>query len=105
MKFIMKVTIPNKHGNDLLKDPKKFGNTMHELLEGVKAEAAYFTTFCGNRGGYIVVNLDDASQLPAVAEPFFFALHAEIDWFPVMTPEDLAMGLPAVEAAVKKWAK
>jgi hypothetical protein len=105
MKFIMKVTIPNKYGNDLLKDPKKFGNTMKELLAGAKAEAAYFTTFCGNRGGYIVVNMDDASQLPAIAEPFFFALHADIDWLPVMTPEDLGKGLPAVEAAVKKWGK
>jgi hypothetical protein len=104
MKFIMKVTIPNEYGNDLLKDPG-FGNKMKELLQGAKAEAAYFTTFCGDRGGYVVVNLDDASQIPAIAEPFFFALHAEIDFYPVMTPEDLAKAGPGIEAAVKKWGK
>ena len=105
MKFIMKVTIPNKYGNDLLKDPKKFGNTMQELLKEVKAEAAYFTTMCGNRGGYVIVNMDNASQLPAVAEPFFFALHAEIDFLPVMTLEDLGKAGAGMESAVKKWAK
>jgi hypothetical protein len=104
MKFIMKVTIPNEYGNDLLKDPK-FGSNMQELLAGVKAEAAYFTTFCGNRGAYVVVNMDDASQLPAIAEPFFFALHAEIDWYPVMTPADLGKAGPGIEAAVKRWGK
>jgi hypothetical protein len=105
MKFIMKVTIPNKYGNDLLKDPNKFGNTVQELLAGAKAEAAYFTTFCGSRGCYVVINMDDASQLPAIAEPFFFALHAEIDWYPVMTPADLAKAGPGIEAAVKRWGK
>ena len=105
MKFIMKVTIPNKYGNDLLRDPHKFGSTMQELLAGAKAEAAYFTTFCGNRGAYVVVNMDDASQMPAIAEPFFFALHAEIDWYPVMTPADLGKAGPGIEAAVKRWGK
>lgn len=104
MKFIMKVTIPNEYGNDLLKDPG-FGKKMQDLLKDAKAEAAYFTTFCGDRGAYVVVNLDDASQIPAVAEPFFFALHAEIDFYPVMTPEDLGKAGPAIEAAVKKWGK
>jgi hypothetical protein len=89
-------------GNDLLKDPE-FGKKMHELLTEVKAEAAYFTTICGSRGAFVVVNLNDASQMPAIAEPFFLYLKAEIDWYPVMTPEDLGRAAPAIEAANKKW--
>jgi hypothetical protein len=69
----------------------------------VKAEAAYFTTICGHRGGYVIVNMDDASQIPAIAEPFFMALKAEIEFYPVMTPEDLGKGGAAIEAAGKKW--
>ena len=103
MKFIMKIKMASgEAGNDLLKDPL-FGKKMHDLLTDVKAEAAYFTTICGSRGAFVVVNLDDASQIPAVAEPFFIWLKAEIDWYPVMTPEDLGKASPAIEDAFKKW--
>jgi hypothetical protein len=103
MKFIMKVKMASgKEGNDLLKDPQ-FSKKMQDALREVKAEAAYFTTIDGARGGFVVVNVDDASQIPAVAEPFFLWLKAEIDWYPVMTPEDLGKAEPAIEAAKKKW--
>ena len=103
MKYIMKVRFPSgKDGNDVLSDPQ-FGKKMHDLLTEVKAEAAYFTTICGSRGAYVIVNMDDASQIPAIAEPFFIWLKADIDFLPVMTPEDLGKAGPAIEAAFKKW--
>lgn len=103
MKYIMKVKMASgESGNDLLKDPL-FGKKMHDLLAEVKAEAAYFTTVCGNRGAYVIVNIDDASQIPAISEPFFHWLKAEIDFYPVMTPEDLGKAGPAIDTAVKKW--
>ena len=103
MKYLMKVKLASgDSGNDLLKDPQ-FGQKMQELLSEVKAEAAYFTTVCGNRGCYVVVDIDDASQIPAIAEPFYLWLKAEIDFYPVMTPEDLAIAGPAIASAVNKW--
>jgi hypothetical protein len=56
-------------GNNLLKDPW-FGKKMQDLLKEVKAEAAYFTTICGNRGGYVIINMNDASQIPAIEAAF-----------------------------------
>jgi hypothetical protein len=103
MKYIMRVKMASgDEGNKLLKDPQ-FGKKMQDLLTEIKAEAAYFSTICGDRGGYIIVNMDDASQMPAIAEPFFFWLKAEIEFFPVMTPQDLGKAGPAIEAAAKKW--
>jgi len=103
MKYIMKLKLPTgEEGNKLLKDPD-FGKKMQKLLSNVKAEAAYFTTICGHRGGYIVINMDDASQIPAISEPFFLWLKAEIDFYPVMTPEDLGKAGPAIGNAVKEW--
>lgn len=102
MRFIMKVRMPNETANDQLGDPE-FGKKMHDLLAEIKAEAAYFTTFDGARGCYVVVNLTDASQMPAFAEPFFVWLNADVDWFPVMTPEDLGKAGPSIAAAFKKW--
>jgi hypothetical protein len=102
MKYIMKVRIPNEYGNEKIRDPK-FGLKMKEILAEVKTEAAYFTTIGGCRGCYAVVNMDDASQIPAIAEPFFSWLHADIDFLPVMTIEDLGKAGHAIEAANKKW--
>jgi hypothetical protein len=38
-------------------------------MEELQPEAAYFTDVDGARGGYFIVNMDDASELPAKAEP------------------------------------
>ncbi len=89
-------------GNEALKDPQ-FGQKMHELLADIKAESAYFTTICGQRADFIIVNINVPSEIPAISEPFFLWLEADIDYLPVMTPEDLAKAGPAIDAAVKKW--
>jgi hypothetical protein len=47
--------------------------------------------------------MDDASQIPAMAEPLFLGLGATIQVHPVMTPEDLAKGTPAIEQAAQKY--
>lgn len=60
------------------------------ILDEIKPEAAYFTSQDGHRGGIIVVDLDKASDIPRLAEPFFLELNAEVELHPVMTPEDLA---------------
>ena len=102
MKYIMKMRMSIDKGNEAIKDPQ-FGHKMNELLAEIKAEAAYFTTICGQRGAYIIVNLNDASEIPAIAEPFFLWFNAEVDFHPVMRPEDLAKAGPSIGAAVQKW--
>jgi hypothetical protein len=104
MKYIMKISMPTEKGNEKIKDPQ-FGKIMQEILKEIKAEAAYFTTICGNRGGYIVVNMSDASQMPGIAEPFFLNFNAEVTLVPVMTPEDLGKADASIQAAVKRWGK
>ena len=89
MRFVMKVRIPVDSGNAALRDPE-FGKKMQDYLAEVKAEAAYFTSANGQRGGYIVVDMADTSQIPAIAEPLFLWLKADVEFQPVMKPEDLA---------------
>ena len=103
MRFIMKVRIPMERGNEVIKDPQ-FGQKMGKLLAEVKAEAAYFTTMNGQRGGYIVINMNDVSEIPAKAEPFLLWLNCDVEFEPVMLPEDLQRGGAGIEAAVKNWA-
>ena len=104
MKYIMKVRFPVEPGNAALSDAQ-FGHRMTELLAEIKAEAAYFTTICAQRGAYIIVNMNDASEMPAISEPFFLWLNADIEFLPVMQPGDLAKAGPSIGAAVQKYGK
>jgi hypothetical protein len=57
--------------------------------EDLQPEAAYFTDVEGTRGGFLVLDMDDSSQMPAKVEPLFLELGATLHMQPVMTPEDL----------------
>lgn len=49
------------------------------------------------------MNMQDASQIPAIAEPWMLAFNASIEMHPVMVPEDLQKAGPSIEQAVKKY--
>lgn len=55
------------------------------------------------RTGFLFLEMQDASQIPAIAEPWFLAFNASIEIHPVMVPGDLAKAGSAIEAAVKKY--
>ena len=102
MRFMITCRVPVERGNELAK-AGTLGSTIQTIMEELKPEAAYFTDVEGERGAYIVLNMDDASQIPAVAEPLFLGLGATIQVHAVMTPEDLAKAAPAIEQAAKKY--
>lgn len=102
MRHLIKFSIPIDSGNEALRN-REFGAKLQQLLKDIKAETAYFTAVDGQRGGYIVVDFDDASKIPAIAEPLFYWLKAEVEFIPVMLIDDLAKAASGIEAAVKKW--
>jgi hypothetical protein len=103
MRFLLKVNIPVETGNAAAK-AGKLGATIQSILADLKPEAVYFTDNDGQRAGYLFLNMEDASQIPAIAEPWFLAFKASIEIHPVMIPEDLARAGSAIEKAVKKYA-
>jgi hypothetical protein len=104
MRFLVKVNIPVDAGNAAAK-AGKLGETIQAILAEVKPEAAYFTDNNGQRTGFIVLDMKDASQIPAIAEPWFLAFNASIEIHPVMVPDDLAKAGPAIERAVKTYGR
>jgi hypothetical protein len=54
--------------------------------------------------GAYFLEMQEASQIPAIVEPWFLAFNARIEVHPVMVPDDLAKADSAFEAAVKKYA-
>jgi hypothetical protein len=103
MRFMLKVNIPVDTGNALAKSGK-LGSTIQTILTEQKPEAVYFTDSDGERTGYLIVDMQDASQIPALCEPWFLSFDAGIEIHPVMIPEDLAKAGAAIERAVKKYA-
>lgn len=103
MRFLVKVTLPVEAANEVIK-AGKLGAVMQSILADLKPEAAYFAEENGKRTCFVFCDLQDPSQIPAVAEPFFLAFNASVEFHPAMTPADLTKAGPAMEQAVKKYA-
>jgi len=73
------------------------------MMEDLKPEAAYFHAVDGDRGGFLVVNMQDSSQIADIAERLFFGLNAKIELVPVMTADDLRKGLSGVQATIQRY--
>ena len=102
MKFLLKVNMSVEAGNAAAK-AGKLGATIQSILADLKPEAVYFTAESGQRTAFIFLEMQDASQIPAIAEPWFLAFNASIEMYPVMVPAELIKAAPAIEQAVKKY--
>ncbi len=100
MRMLFHVKIPHEPFNTAVKDGTA-GKKMHRILDELKPEAVYFTEFQGRRGAIMIVNLDDPSKVPVIAEPWFLTFNADCEFHVVMTPEDLAKS--GLDELGKKW--
>ena len=105
MRMLLRVSIPVEAGNAAVK-AGTLGSTVEQILADLKPEAAYFfADDSGQRSGSIVFDMKDASQIPAVAEPWFLAFNAKVSLRPIMNLQDLAKGSPAIGKAAKQYGK
>jgi hypothetical protein len=88
VRILITFSMNSEKGDQLIKEGR-IGETMGSILDELQPEAAYLTDVEGTRGGFLVVNMEDASQIPAVTEPLFLQVGANVHMQPVMTPEDL----------------
>ena len=102
MRMLLKASIPVEAGNAAAKSGT-LGNNIESILAEQKPEAAYFTLDNGMRTGFIFLDIQDASQIPAILEPWFLAFNASIELTPVMNGEDLGKAGPGFGAAVEKY--
>ena len=100
MRFIMHISLPPEKFNAAARNGS-VGKIMARILDDAKPEAAYFTGKDGRRGGYLVVNLAEASDMPRLAEPWFLNFDATVEFLPVMTPEDLQKA--GLDELAKRW--
>ena len=100
MRILMNVKIPHQQFNAAAKDGSA-GPKLSRILEAIKPEAVYFTEQNGCRGALLVVDLPDASKIPALAEPWFLTFQADVEFRVAMTLEDLKKA--GLDELGKKW--
>ncbi len=101
MRMMLNVRMPHEKFNTAVKDGTA-GQKLSRILEEIKPEAVYFTEQNGQRTAILIVDLKDPSKIPALAEPWFLAFNADVEFRVAMTPEDLKKA--GLEQLGKKWA-
>ncbi|CAN7290688.1 hypothetical protein [Pararhizobium sp. LjRoot238] len=100
--MMLKVSLPVEKANAAIKDGSLV-TKIQSILADLKPEAAYFTEFDGKRTGLIFFEMKDTSEMPAVAEPWFLAFDAAVEFKAVMNGDDLERARPGIEKAVKSF--
>jgi hypothetical protein len=100
MRVLMNISFPVEAFNARLRDGSANKRIM-QALEEIKPESVYFTEHEGQRGAVIVVNMTDAAQVPALAEPWFLGFDAKVEFRIAMTPDDLKRA--GLDELRKKW--
>jgi hypothetical protein len=95
MRMLLKVQMEVEAGNRAIKDGS-LTETLDRVMGQIQPEAAYFTALDGKRTALIFFDLEDPSQIPVVAEPFFMAVDAAVEIVPAMTPDEVRAGLEQV---------
>jgi len=101
MRMIVYVSFPVEIFNAAVRDGSA-GTKMKRILDHMKPEAAYFTDRDGQRSAVLIMDLEDPSRIPAIAEPWFLLFDAAVEIHPVMGPQDLASA--GLEELGKTWA-
>lgn len=91
MRVLMTIKMDTEKANKAIADDKL--SQVMQPIERLKPEAVFFGALDGKRTGFVVFDLENTSDIPSIAEPFFQELKAEIDFTPVMSIEEVQSGL------------
>jgi hypothetical protein len=100
MRMLMHVRLSTTEFNNAIRNGSA-GKKMTQILDEVKPENVFFTEMHGQRTALLVVNVDDASKIPMLAEPWFLNFNADVELRIAMSRDDLAKA--GLDELGKKW--
>ena len=92
MRMMLKVTMATDAGNKAIVE-NKLPQIVGKFVESYKPESTYFTSENGQRCALFFFEMNDASQMPSICEPFFMGLNAKIELNPAMNLADMQAGV------------
>ena len=101
MRMLLHARIPHEEFNAAVRDGSAKAK-IKQILDETRAEAVYFTEYDGRRTAIMIINIDNPSEVPKFAEPWFLSFNADVQFHVAMTPEDLERA--GLEKLGKKWA-
>jgi hypothetical protein len=103
MLFMVKATIPNEAGNEMVRSGSAMKDLIDTIMGDVKPEAAYFSVADGQRTLFMVVNIDKGEDMVRLAEPLWLGLECDVDVYPCMSVGDFDKAGPIMGDIVPKY--
>ncbi len=100
MRLLVEITFPNEPFNTLVREGT-IGQKIGAAVEATGPKSIYFTEHDGQRGASAVYELNNDSEVPRVAEPWYLAFNATCRFRVAMTPDDL--GKANLDTFGKRW--
>jgi hypothetical protein len=100
MRMLMIIRLPNETFNVAVRDGSAGAKTK-AILKAVGPEAVYFTETGGQRTVVMIVELENASRIPALAETWFLTFNAGVEFHVVMDQKELQEG--GLDELGEKW--
>jgi hypothetical protein len=88
MKFIVEADFPLEPFSTYVREGTA-GEKIGAVLGAIKPEVVYFTDAGVGRGVMMIVDLDNASQIPHVTEPLMLNFKASVHYRLAISPEEL----------------
>jgi hypothetical protein len=95
MRMLLRARIDTDAGNAAVPNGT-VERIVKEFIDKAKPEACYFFADQGRRSASFIFDMEDSSQIPALVEPMFRELKADVQLTPVMNLDDLQKGLSAL---------
>ncbi len=92
MRFMLVVRMSTEQASLAVREGR-IGDALQRTMERLRPEAAYFGPIEGKRGGFVVINMEEGSDVVTKLERLWPELGATIELFPVATPDELRAGL------------
>lgn len=88
MRMLLTVHLPNEPFNDYVRHGTA-GNMIRQILDATGPQQAYFAEMNGQRTALLVIEVNDVSEIPGFAEPWFLKFDADCEFRILMDAHDL----------------
>jgi hypothetical protein len=95
MHTLLKVTMNDVATANACISDGSFEKIVKNVSKSISPDSTFFYAENGFRTALFIFDMKDTSQIPSIAEPFFSALNARVEFFPAMDTEELTRGMKA----------